>query len=166
MRNYFCKLSNRVQMEVISNQCFAFIIKNILHVKKNQTTMFIAALIVSYEAIVGISSLLSLIGDRMPWNNEKQVHRNANLLSRLLTLMWTQKEYSPAELQLLKALFRLHLRDIAERSEEDGESLTANIVEETWTKGILELSKRFSPVSYANHVKYFASLIWQNILQT
>ncbi|XP_058790902.1 E3 ubiquitin-protein ligase listerin [Phymastichus coffea] len=123
-------------------------------------------LFVSYEAIVGMSSLLSLMVDRMPWNKEKYVHRIANLLSRLTSLSWTQKEYNPGELKLLKALFRLHMRDITERSEEDGESLTVKIVEETWTKGILKLSNRFSPASFASHVKYFASLIWEKMLQT
>lgn len=123
-------------------------------------------LIVSSEAICGISSLLCLTVDRMPWNNEKRTQRIAILLSRLLALSWSHREINSGAVKLLKALFRLHVRDNMERNEDDGESTIVNIVQEAWTKGLYEISKRINQTAFAEHVKYFASIIWEKIFLT
>lgn len=115
------------------------------------------------EAICGISSLLCLTVDRMPWDNERKTQRFATLLSRLLELSWTHKQINPGSTQLLKALFRLHIRDTTERSEEDGESAVVDIVQEAWTNGLFELSKRVSEMAFTDHVKYFSTIIWEKI---
>lgn len=123
-------------------------------------------LIVNNEAICGISSLLCLIVDRMPLDNETRTQRFASLLSRLLELSWTHKQINLGATQLLKALFRLHIRDTTERSEEDGESAVVSIVQEAWTNGLFELSKRISETSFVDHVKYFSTVIWEKIFSS
>ena len=123
-------------------------------------------MIVNNEAICGISSLLCLTVDRMPRENEKKTHRIATLLSRLLALSWTHREINPGAIKLLKALFRLHIRDNMERTEEDGESTIVNIVQEAWTNGLFQISKKISQAAFAQHVKYFASIIWEKIFLT
>lgn len=107
--------------------------------------------------------MLCLSVDRMPWDNEKKTQRFATLLARLLELSWTHKQINPGATQLLKALFRLHIRDTIERSEEDGESAVVGIVREAWTNGLYELSKRISPIDFVDHVKYFSTIIWEKI---
>ena len=100
----------------------------------------------------------------MPWNNEKKASKIANLLSKLLSLTWAHKEINPGTIKLLKSLFRLNIRDNLER--EEVESVIVNIVHYAQRKGLYKISRKIPQDVFAQHVKYFAPIIWEKIFQT
>lgn len=66
---------------------------------------------------------------------------------------------------MLKALFRLHVRDSIERGEENDESTIVKVSQNAWTNGILEMRKRVDQNIFEQHVKYFATTIWDKLFQ-
>ncbi|KAJ8669661.1 hypothetical protein QAD02_000920 [Eretmocerus hayati] len=122
-------------------------------------------LIVSFEVITGISSTLSSIVDKMTWDSEKRVERIASLLSRLLNFAWSHKFFDYSIVELLKATFRLQVRNILEKGS-DCDSNVNNIVEYAWTRGLQELSEIVHPKVLTEYVSYFSDIIWKNIFLT
>ncbi|XP_014213334.1 E3 ubiquitin-protein ligase listerin [Copidosoma floridanum] len=124
-------------------------------------------LVVSSEAICGISSTLCQMVNQMPWKSEKLVKKTGTLLSRLLAMSCSHKKITSGAVDLLKAVFILHIRDSMERIDNDSESsMVVATVQEAWTYGLCEISKKISEDDFAKYVKYFATIVWEKIFST
>lgn len=132
------------------------------NLEKNQNLILLAfetsatgGLLVNEE---GANEIVSTFCNSLNGTNDNCSMEFITFMTRLMTLIWDQKQIILCAVQILKTFFELCTREF--------DDLTADIVRNSWKEGLVKSNEILSDSEFNDLIKRCAIIIWSKIYNT
>ncbi|XP_024938302.1 uncharacterized protein LOC107265048 isoform X2 [Cephus cinctus] len=106
--------------------------------------------------------ICNILCDSLNENTQSDITNLAELVSQLLSLIWTHKKPETGSIRMLESIFELTTR----HNFSDNSSISLENLRLTWKKGLIEISKKISLTRFTDLAKRFANVIWKKVFNS
>lgn len=107
------------------------------------------------------NEIVSILCDSLSGTDEACPMQFIEFITKLMTLIWSHKQTISSAVEILETLFEL-----CTRGHDDGDSVSAAAVRDSWKEGLVKSSQMLSCPEFNDLIKRCALIIWSKVYNT